>query len=190
MCLNISIAGFGDSIKASEDLLAFAKLNENRLYKLLKTCMDPQTDLKTLIKSSVRLLHSYSLCSRRINHSEQNEFLKRLEQLSPAIVPTMTTIVRRSSYSLTNQSSIPTLLKRVEKGNQEGAGSKARSAAINARGVLLVISKHCPALYKSHIAELGKATSDESKTALVESALMALANVVKWDEKLGASLDK
>ncbi|PPQ70235.1 hypothetical protein CVT25_011295 [Psilocybe cyanescens] len=164
-------SGFGDSIKASEDLLAFAKLNENRLYKLLKTCMDPQTDLKTLIKSS-------------------NEFLKRLEQLSPAIVPTMTTIVRRSSYSLTNQSSIPTLLKRVEKGNQEGAGSKARSAAINARGVLLVISKHCPALYKSHIAELGKATSDESKTALVESALMALANVVKWDEKLGASLDK
>lgn len=45
---------FPDPIKASEDFNAFAKLNENRLYKLLKTCLDPQTDLKTLIRSMVR----------------------------------------------------------------------------------------------------------------------------------------
>jgi sister-chromatid-cohesion protein PDS5 len=44
---------FPDPLKASEDLNTFAKLNENRLYKLLKTCMDPLTDLKTLIKSTV-----------------------------------------------------------------------------------------------------------------------------------------
>lgn len=102
----------------------------------------------------------------------------------------MITILRRSSYSLINQSSIPTLLKRLEKGSQEGASGKARYAANNAQSILLVISKHCPALYKSHIAELSKAIADESKTALVEAALMALANVVKWDEKLGASVDK
>ncbi|KAH9477762.1 Sister chromatid cohesion protein pds5 [Psilocybe cubensis] len=164
-------ASFVDTFKANEDLLAFAKLNENRLFKLLKTCMDPQTDLKTLIKSS-------------------NEFLKRLEQLSPSIVPTMTAILRRSSYGIVNQSSIPTLFKRLEKGNQEGASGKARYAANNAQSILLAISKHCPALFKSHIAELSKAIADESKTQLVEVALMALANVVKWDEKLGASVDK
>ena len=36
-----------------EDLHAFAKLNEGRLYKLLKTCMDTQVDLKSLVKSTV-----------------------------------------------------------------------------------------------------------------------------------------
>jgi sister-chromatid-cohesion protein PDS5 len=48
------IAGtFPDRVKASEDLQAFAKLNENRLYKLLGTCMDPQTDIKGLVKAHV-----------------------------------------------------------------------------------------------------------------------------------------
>ncbi|KAG8695138.1 hypothetical protein FRC09_009370, partial [Ceratobasidium sp. 395] len=41
-----------ESSKQREDLRAFAKLNESRLYKLLRTCMDPQTDLKTLIKTT------------------------------------------------------------------------------------------------------------------------------------------
>ncbi|KAG9124967.1 hypothetical protein FRC07_009533 [Ceratobasidium sp. 392] len=41
-----------ESGKQREDLRAFAKLNESRLYKLLRTCMDPQTDLKTLIKTT------------------------------------------------------------------------------------------------------------------------------------------
>jgi len=50
---HISIT-FPDPVKASEDLKAFAKLNENRLYKLLKTCLDPQTDLKILVRSMVR----------------------------------------------------------------------------------------------------------------------------------------
>jgi len=44
---------FPDPQKAAEDLHAFAKLNERRLYKLLTTCMDPQTDLKSLVKATV-----------------------------------------------------------------------------------------------------------------------------------------
>lgn len=44
--------------KASEDLHSFAKSNENRLYKLLKTCFNTQTDIKTLAKSSVGPSHS------------------------------------------------------------------------------------------------------------------------------------
>lgn len=49
-----STGSFNDPHKAAEDLQAFAKLNEPRLYKLLKTCMDPQTDLKGLVKATVR----------------------------------------------------------------------------------------------------------------------------------------
>jgi len=44
---------FPDPAKAAEDLRKFAKMNENRLYNLLNTLMDPQTDLKTLIKTYV-----------------------------------------------------------------------------------------------------------------------------------------
>ncbi len=46
---------YSSDTKASEDLHAFAKLNENRLYKLLKTCFNPQADLKSIAKSSVGL---------------------------------------------------------------------------------------------------------------------------------------
>jgi hypothetical protein len=44
---------FPDPQKSAEDLHAFAKSNEGRLYKLLKTCMDPQTDLKGLDRATV-----------------------------------------------------------------------------------------------------------------------------------------
>ena len=54
--LTSTAAQFSDPQKFAEDLNTFARLNENRLYKLLKTCMDPQTDLKGLVKASVRAL--------------------------------------------------------------------------------------------------------------------------------------
>ncbi|KAF9559464.1 hypothetical protein CPC08DRAFT_763333 [Agrocybe pediades] len=172
--LNTSIkqlaGSFPDPVKAAEDFHTFAKLNENRLYKLLKTYMDPQTDLKTLVKSYA-------------------EFVKRVEQLSSGILPTMTIFLRRAGYSIINQSSIPTLLKRIEKG-QDSSSSKAKHAAAQAEKILALVSKYAPALYKSRIGELSKAIADESKGALVEAALMALANVIKWDEKLSTTLDK
>lgn len=44
-------------------------MNENRLYKLLKTLMDPQTDLKTLLKTYVGLANSL-----RFSRSDQSLF--------------------------------------------------------------------------------------------------------------------
>ncbi|KAF9482670.1 hypothetical protein BDN70DRAFT_399452 [Pholiota conissans] len=171
-------AGFPEPVKATEDFQAFAKLNENRLYKLLGTCMDPQTDIKGLIKA-------------------QSEFLKRTEQLSSGIVSTMTIFLRRASYSIINTSFIPTLLKCIQKSSSSSA--KAQVSATGAHRLMVEISKHAPALYKPHIGELCKviAGSDEKgkgkgkeDTKAVESALMALANVVKWNEKLGSTIDK
>src|ERR1700733_8947648 len=103
------IGTFADPHKTAEDLHGFAKLNENRLYKLMKTCMDPQTDLKSLIKATVRDIYSqltFTLTSIDI----QNEFSKRIEQLSAPIAPTMAALLRRSSFRIVNQSSIPTLI--------------------------------------------------------------------------------
>jgi len=50
---NFLSATFPDSQRAADDFFAFAKLNEGRLYKLLDTCMDTQTSLKSLVKSTV-----------------------------------------------------------------------------------------------------------------------------------------
>ena len=55
------LASFPDPQKAGEDLQTFAQKNEGRLYKLLKTCMDVQTDLKNLVKARVRVA-SLLLC--------------------------------------------------------------------------------------------------------------------------------
>ncbi|EIW55568.1 uncharacterized protein TRAVEDRAFT_73422 [Trametes versicolor FP-101664 SS1] len=190
---------FPDPHKASEDLQAFAKLNEGRLYKLLKTCMDIQTDLKGLVKA-------------------RSEFLRRLEQSSSAIVNTMSIFLRRCTLHLVNPSAVPTFIKRVQKGfepsavaysqtqtqtlgqtfsmfvGSTGAGSsepegRAQHAAHSAQLWLTHISKHCPALYKAHIGEFSKAIADERNARLVEACLHALAAAAAWDEKL-APTDK
>lgn len=75
----IDAGTFPDPVKASEDLNAFAKLNEARLYKLFKTCMDAQTDLKGLIKGTVWLLVVSLLiiwppCYRMNSFEEQSNF--------------------------------------------------------------------------------------------------------------------
>ncbi|KAF9457542.1 armadillo-type protein [Collybia nuda] len=162
-------ASFSDPHKAGEDLHAFAKLNENRLYKLLRTCMDQQTDLKALVKAA-------------------NEFNRRVEQSSASIAATMTALLRRCSPWILNQSSIPTLIKRVQKGHGN-ATSQSHATAAHAETLLTFVSKHSPALYKPHISELTKAIADEKNTTLVEVSLRALAGVISWDDKL-APTDK
>lgn len=44
-----------DSSKVTEDLGKFVKANEKQLYKLIRILVDPQTDLKLLLKTYVRL---------------------------------------------------------------------------------------------------------------------------------------
>ncbi|KAF9818035.1 hypothetical protein IEO21_02996 [Rhodonia placenta] len=159
---------FPDPQKAVEDLLAFAKLNEGRLYKLLKTCMDTQVDLKGLMKAT-------------------NEFLRRLEQSSSSLVPAMSVFLRRASLRMVNQSSIPTLIKRVQKGDPSGDGSGSSQAELiahNAETWMRYISKHCPQLLQSHVPELAKAIADERNARLVEVCLQSLAAVANWDRKL------
>jgi len=45
---------FADVEKAKADMMTFANENEAKLYKLFKTCTDPATDLRSLIKAKVR----------------------------------------------------------------------------------------------------------------------------------------
>lgn len=106
-----------------------------------------------------------------------------MEQLSATILPTMTIYLRRASYPIVNQSSIPTLLKRVSKAHGSSHNHTLLTAN-HAHALLTYISKHSPALYKSHISELTKAIADDTNPTLVEIGLQALAGVVRWDDKL------
>ncbi|KAI0646530.1 armadillo-type protein [Trametes meyenii] len=195
LAVKAAASQFADPHKAAEDLQSFAKLNEGRLYKLLKTCIDVQTDLKGLVKA-------------------RSELLRRVEQSSSTILGTMSNFLRRSTLHLVNSSSVPTFIKRVQKGFESsavaysqtqsqslgqtfsmfvgGAGEpegRAQHAAHAAQLWLTYISKHCPALYKAHVGEFSKAIADERNARLVESCLQALAAAAAWDPKL-APTDK
>ena len=100
----------------------------------------------------------------------------------------MNILLHRACYRIINQSSIPTLLKYVQKG-QGSTNGNTQAFAKNALTLLTVVSKHSPALYQSHLSELTKALADEKKSTLVEVGIQALANVIKWDPKL-AMIDK
>lgn len=156
-----ALGQFPDPQKAAEDLHDFARANENRLYRLLKTCMDPQSDLKSIVKAS-------------------NEFLRRVEQSPESTLSTMTIFLRRATLRIVNQSSVPTLIKRIQ---------KSAPSSKHAQQLLTFISKHCPMLFKPHVSELTKAIADEKSVVLVEVGMHALATVAKADESQ-AALDK
>ncbi|KAF8491907.1 armadillo-type protein [Russula emetica] len=168
ICVQRLSATFPDPQKAADDLSAFSKLNESRLYKLLDTCMDTQTSLKSLVKSS-------------------REFLRRVEQSSAGLLPTMTVFLRRASLCLVNQSSVPPLLRHLQRGDPTGDGygtSQAQLLANNAETILISISKHCPIIYKAHVGALTKAIADEKNARLVAVCLQALSALAKCDDEL------
>ena len=93
----------------------------------------------------------------------------------------MTIFLRRASLRIVNQSSIPTLIKRLQKGTESDVPT---DVAQSARTWLTFISKHQPPLYKHHVGELSKAIANEANPTLVETSLQALAVVARWDPKL------
>ncbi|XP_006463974.1 hypothetical protein AGABI2DRAFT_225984, partial [Agaricus bisporus var. bisporus H97] len=169
MFLRIAFVYMNDH-KASEDLHSFAKLNQDRLYKLLKTCFNPQIDIKTLGKSST-------------------EFLRRLEQSSASLITTMTTLLYRGSFHIFNHSSIPTLLKKITKRRTSNSPS-AQLAGANATTILKAITKYAPGMARAHVGELCKCLLENSSTGsdeLTEITLRLLANLVKAENDVVVS---
>ena len=114
----------------------------------------------------------------------QREFLRRVEQSSAGILPTMTVFLRRASLCLINQSSIPSLLRHLQRGDPTGDGygtSQAQILANSAQMILTSISKHCPILYNAHVGALTKAIADEKNVRLIRVCLQALAALAKCD---------
>jgi sister chromatid cohesion protein PDS5 len=96
----------------------------------------------------------------------------------------MKTFLRRATLHLVNQSSIPVLMKRLQKGTE---GELPTPTAQNARMWLTWLSKHQAPLYKHHVGELSKAIATEQNEVIVEVSLQALSAVAQWDKKLAPS---
>jgi len=101
----------------------------------------------------------------------------------------MITLLRRGSYSIVNQSSIPLFFKRVVLG-EGSTNARVLQRAEAAQSLLRITAKHAPALFKAHVGELCKLIANENQGVSVELAVMALANLVKWDEKISGIVDK
>ena len=107
----------------------------------------------------------------------QNEFSRRLEQSSSDIHTTMMGLLRRNSLHIINTSSVPTLVKHIQRQDNHDP-----RAANSARAILVAVAKQCPAIFRSHVAEFSRALSEESNVPLVDVSLQALAAVARWDE--------
>ncbi|KAG8829342.1 hypothetical protein FRC17_006732 [Serendipita sp. 399] len=170
---------FPNALKVEEDLIAFAKHHDRRLYKHLKTAMDPQTDLTGLVKA-------------------RHEFTKIVEKDIASLSTTMQIFFRRASLWLINSSSIPTLLDIVSTSKTQSSPGKAAKGKKNisqsatqtgdefdiklmetARRILFSIAKCLPELFYSHLPRLAKEVHAKSTTASLESALRALAAVAQ-----------
>ncbi len=88
----------------------------------------------------------------------------------------MSDLFRRTSLHIINHSSIPGLLKHVQRFSQNDL-----EGAANAEFVLEQICKHCPALLRTHVSEFIKALSDDRNVRLVGMSLQALASAARAD---------
>ncbi|SPO28169.1 related to PDS5 - precocious dissociation of sister chromatids [Ustilago trichophora] len=166
--------------RAKTDLHAFAKLNDTRIYRLIRTCFDPQTDLKTAVKS-------------------RNDALRRVENANASILDTLTVFIRSGSYFILNRSSVPTLIRklshnptsasqRAKAGSSSQSQSQGASEATDAEThrasaneLLEFIAKRCPAMLAMHVPELCKALFEESNAMLTQTCLQGLAAIAQWN---------
>ncbi|CCF52151.1 hypothetical protein NDA11_006419 [Ustilago hordei] len=166
---------FADPERAKTDLHALAKLNDTRIYRLIRTCFDPQTDLKTAVKA-------------------RNDALRRIENANASILDTMTVFIRSSSYFILNRSAVPTLIKKLsytpaargkasssQSQSQGGEGSDAETNRDSAKELLEFIAKRCPAMLALQVPELCKALFEESNPTLTQTCLQALASIAQWN---------
>ncbi|KAE8234699.1 hypothetical protein CF326_g258 [Tilletia indica] len=169
--------------KAGSDLLALAKLNDKRLFKLIQTCMNPKEDLKAIIKARA-------------------EITKRLESANAELVSTVSAFIRSSCFVFINRSAVPLLARRLQPGEVEysatqqdmtqsqdgGSQPKLASASTTfqefkelSRLLLERICKHCPAMLVHYADDFVKATASAKDHALSEVSLQALAAILTED---------
>ncbi|KAI4285867.1 MAG: hypothetical protein L6R38_000312 [Xanthoria sp. 2 TBL-2021] len=135
---------FVNSQQASADLWKFAKMHDRRSYQLIRFCMKPDTDYRTIIKAI-------------------RELTKRIVEISPSttasnsLVETLTSLLYQISLIVYNKSHVPAIM--------EYTRTDDKSLAATAHELLRQISSQTPEVLKAHVQAICKTLQDEAPTA-------------------------
>lgn len=165
---------FPDALKAREDLHSLAKMNDRRIYRLLKILSNDKIDLSAFLKA----LH---------------EFRRKIKDLSTSLAETLEIFLHKSAYLVINSAVVPVLLERIQADldvdtytEPEDSFSNFSRTTVDAAKVLLdMISTSRPTMLQAHLSKivecLSKVSGPNKNPSLADACLLALKSMAKHD---------
>ncbi|CAG8513577.1 2415_t:CDS:10 [Paraglomus occultum] len=147
-----------DPPKSINHLSNVAKLNDIRLYRLLRDLMSPESDYKTVKKA-------------------EKDVFKHIEQSAASALETFSILIRRVSLTIFNGDIVPLLLHKLR--DLPPSTSRSKNIVSTTQELLKDISSRFPALYRAHVNELMRLLSEDLNDLSVENTLEALAKFSK-----------
>ncbi|PWN88107.1 hypothetical protein FA10DRAFT_268328 [Acaromyces ingoldii] len=144
-----------DRAKAAGDLHMIAKCNDTRLYRNMRTAMDPSSDLRTILKS-------------------RQETLKRAEHVCNSALETLVQLLRLATFRHINTTTVPYLLQKLENPSVHYSEDLDRK---NALQVFYLIAKHHPGMLVPHGNTIATSLKPGRDMFFCNASLAALSSV-------------
>ncbi|MCO5558231.1 hypothetical protein L7F22_011810 [Adiantum nelumboides] len=144
-----------DRAKAAGDLHMIAKCNDTRLYRNMRTAMDPSSDLRTILKS-------------------RQETLKRAEHVCNSALETLVQFLRLATFRHINTTTVPYLLQKLENPSVHYSEDLDRR---NALQVFYLIAKHHPGMLVPHGNTIATSLKPGRDMFFCNAGLAALSSV-------------
>ena len=142
-----------DSSKVTDSLWKFTKMHDRRSYQLIRYCMAPDSDYRTVVKAIKEL-------TKRI---EQNNAAPR--DLMSVLLP----LVYRTSLLVYNRSHVQAII--------EFSRTDEKSLAATAHEILKDISTRMPEILRAHVQEICTLLQDEAPTSQKKNSPQAIDNL-------------
>lgn len=130
-----------DASRATDILWKLAKMHDRRNYQLIRFCMAPESDYRTVVKAI-------------------KEFTKRIEQNAPSpqdMLNVLIPFLYRVSILVYNRSHVPAIM--------EYSRTDEKGLAATAHELLREISTHTPEVLKAHVQEICTLLQDDAPNA-------------------------
>lgn len=144
---------FPDPSKVTDILWKFAKMHDRRSYQLIRFCMAPESDYRTVVKAI-------------------KEFTKRIEQNASSpqeLLNVLIPFVYRISVLIYNKSHVPAIM--------EYSRTDEKALAATAHELLREISTRTPEVLKAHVQEICMLLQDDAPNAKKTNNSGALDNL-------------
>ncbi|KAK6092673.1 Sister chromatid cohesion protein pds5 [Batrachochytrium dendrobatidis] len=161
--LNMLVAHLGQTFpdikRATAGLMKFADVNDRRVYQLIQTVMNPQSEYKKIVGA-------------------QKEVMKRITQHGGALFEVFEVLVRRVSLIGVGRSCVECLM-RICQEIRHGHHEDIREMEPTAKQFMKDISVHFPGVYKNLVQSFIETIVNEADTSSVRDALLALTRYIK-----------